>query len=173
MEASWVLLGISLTAALGFFGLILLRQRTNLRVRAEDWEWANEFSVDKYRPMQRLLSEEDCLFLKSQPGYHPSILQALRKDRRRVFRVYLRSMRRDFNRLYLAAKEAAMYAHGSELNLLEMMVRQRAVFLWALAVVEMRLALYTLGIGTVDIRPVLGYLEAMQDATRILQPAGA
>ena len=170
MFAPLVLLAACLTVLLGFTGLIYMRQRTAQRDSAADWEWANGFSVDRYRPMQRLLSEDDCTFLKGQRGYHPSILQSLRHDRRRVFRMYLRSLNRDFNRLYWAAKEAVMFSHAGEAGLLTMIVRQRVLFLWALSLVEMRLVLHAAGIGTVDVRPVLGALEAMREATRILQP---
>jgi hypothetical protein len=150
-----------------------MRRRAASRVSPMDWEWAADFSIDKYRPMQRLLSEDDCVFLKSQPGYHPSMLQTLRKDRRRVCRAYLRSLYLDFDRLYWAAKEAVIFSHANELGLLRMIVRQRTVFLWALSMVEVRLALHALGVGTVDLRPVLGSLEAMRDAARILQPVPA
>ena len=171
MIASWVLLAVCLTVLAGFSGLILMRRRMGSRITATDWEWASEFVVDKYRPMQRLLGEEDYIFLKGQPGCDAAILHTHRKERRRVFRVYLHSLHRDFNRLYWAAKEAVMYSHANEFSLLQMILQQRAAFLWALSLVELRLVLHAAGMGTVDVRPVLGALEAMRDATRILQPA--
>lgn len=173
MYASWLLLAVCVTVLAGFAGLLLIRRRTGSQITADDWEWASEFSVDKYRPMQRLLGNEDYEFLRGQPGYAPSITQTLRKDRHRIFRAYLRSLKRDFNRLYSAAKEASLYSHADGADLLQMIVRQRAIFIGLLFVVEVRLAMHTLGIGTVDIRPVLGALEAMRDATRILQPTAA
>ena len=32
-------------------------------------DWINDLSVARYRPMERLLSEEDYRFLASQPGF--------------------------------------------------------------------------------------------------------
>jgi hypothetical protein len=170
---TWFFTAVSLTVVLGFVGLTIMRRRAGLRADAADWDWVGEFSVEKYRPMHRLLCEEDHAFLRTQPGYQSSLSRTLRRNRLRVFRSYLRSLRRDFTRLYWAAKASVLYSPTDESQALQAIVRQRAIFYLALCRLEMRLALYSLGIGTVDLQPVLGALEAMRDATRVLQPAAA
>ena len=164
---------VSLTVGLGFVGLVIMRRRAGSRASATDWDWARDFSVEKYRPMQRLLSEEDQRFLKAQSGYQPSLSRTLRKDRCRIFRSYLRSLRRDFNRLYWAAKESVLYSASDETQMVQAIVRQRAIFYLALCRVELSLALYTLGVATVDVYPVLEALAALRDATRVPQPVSA
>jgi hypothetical protein len=168
---SWVLIAVSLTVVLGY-GLLISRRRTNSQRAMPDWNWALDFSLEKYRPMQRLLCQEDYAFLKTQPGYEPSMARTLRKGRCRVFRSYLRSLHRDFDGLYYAAKVMVLNSESDQTDLVQVIFRQRMFFYWALFLVECRLALYTLGLGTVDVRPVLGALEAMRDATQILQPVG-
>jgi hypothetical protein len=99
--------------------------------------------------------------------------RTLRTDRQRVFRSYLRSLRRDFNELYRAAKISVLSSDVDQISLVQAIVRQRLVFYVALGSVELRLCMYGLGIGKVDVRPVLDGLEAMRNAVRILQPVGA
>ena len=53
----------------------------------------------KYRPMERLLQEEDFRFLSSQPGFSARLGRRFRSQRRRVFRAYLRSLSMDFGRV--------------------------------------------------------------------------
>ncbi len=97
---------IAITAALALvvatavgFGLLFKRMLFRDRVPDFDPDWLENFSVSKYRPMERLLSEEYFEFLVSQEGYEPKIGKRLRSERRRIFRGYLRSIRRDFQRL--------------------------------------------------------------------------
>ena len=55
--------------------------------RATDYdpEWLEDFSISRYRPMLRLLSEDDYEFLASQAGYKGKIASQLRAERRKVF----------------------------------------------------------------------------------------
>lgn len=172
MQASLLVLGTSVFVALAFLGLLWMRRQGGAQALQEDWTWAEDFSADKYRPMARLLSEDDIRFVESQPGYHPSLIRALRKDRRRVFRSYLRSLRRDFNRLYTIAKQAALYADPAD-ELAAAIVKQRVAFYQASFLVEVRLALYSAGIGTVDVRPMIEALEQMSFAIASQRTASA
>src|ERR1700687_4993862 len=61
-------------------------------------------SPDKYRPMTRLLQEEDFQFLSSQPGFSPRLGRHFRTERRRIFRGYLRSLSKDFSRVSMACQ---------------------------------------------------------------------
>src|SRR5689334_8935997 len=91
VPVSWLLITSVLAITFGFSCVIMLRRRQS-RAGVPDWNWIEDFSIDRYRPMQRLLCQEDYVFLESQRGYDPSISRTLRKDRRRVFRSYLHSM---------------------------------------------------------------------------------
>lgn len=125
-------------------------------------EWLSRFSVEKYRPMERLLAEEDFAFLARQPGFTPRLARRLRAEHRRVFRGYLRSLRRDFNRLYTATKLLLLDSAHDRPDLALTLLKQRLTFELALAAVHGRLALQTLGLGTVDVRGLVGALENMR-----------
>src|SRR5690242_7577077 len=103
---SYTLIGAVLLAVLVAAAFAVLFRRLIARDKDShaDLEWSSEFSIAKYRPMERLFLEEDYDFLAAQPGFHPRIYRKLQAERRRVFRHYLRCLRRDFNRLSTAAK---------------------------------------------------------------------
>jgi hypothetical protein len=47
-------------------------------------------------------------------------------------------------------------------------LKQRLMFSWALWGVEVRLALQTVGLGTVDVRGLVGAMESMREQLRYL-----
>ncbi len=161
MNAAFWGTGLSgLIVAISF--LLLLRR---LAMRAPDAQpdlnWCRDFTVAKYRPMERLFSEGDYEFLAAQPGFSVRITRRLQAERRRIFRRYLRVMSRDFERLLLAAKTMLVHSSQDCPDLAKALIRCRLVFLWALAQVQLRLALEACGIGTVNVRPLVEALEAL------------
>lgn len=173
MSPALLLTATFFAIVLAFAGLFWMRVRARSEFGAREWQDALSFSTDKYRPMERLLSREDADFLRNQPGFRPSMLKTLQRDRRRVFRAYLRDIRRDFDILYLAARQAVLLSDLEHSSLLHAVVRQRFVFYWALGMIELRLAAYSLGLGTVDVRPILDMAEAMREAALALRPIPA
>ena len=55
-------------------------------------DWIDDLSVERYRPMLRLLDERDIEFLRSQPGFTPRMAARLRAQRTQIFRGYLRNL---------------------------------------------------------------------------------
>lgn len=127
-----------------------------------DPEWIENFTVAKYRPMLRLLDEADYRFLASQPGMTPKAIRRLRAERRSIFRAYLRNLIRDFHKLHMTARMHLIYSAQDRPELASKLVRQRFDFLSAVCAVEVRLALHTIGIGQVDVRALIGSVEAMR-----------
>jgi len=103
---NYALLGAAVLVAAAAFGFIFLFRRLISADRdpRASLEWCGQFSIEKYRPMERLFSDEDYDFLAAQAGASAGITKRLRVARRRVFRQYLRCLSRDFDRLYTAAK---------------------------------------------------------------------
>ena len=161
--------GAVLAVLAGVAFLLLFRR---LRERTEsaqtDLGWSSEFSIHKYRPMERLFLEEDYDFLAAQPGFRPKIYGRLQTERRRVFRHYLRCLRKDFNRLSTAAKTLLLMAPQDRPELARNILKQRMLFSYALWTVEARLALQTVGLGTVDVRQLVGVMESMMEQLRYL-----
>ena len=127
-----------------------------------DPEWIENFSISKYRPMLRLLDEADYEFLASQPGMTKTAIRRLRVERRAIFRAYLRNLIRDFYKLHMAARMHLIYSAEDRPELASRLVRQRIQFLTAVCGVEARLALQTVGVGHVDVRALIGSVEAMR-----------
>ena len=48
-------------------------------------EWIDELSIERYRPMMRLLDSGDIEFLRAQPGFTPKMVTKLRAQRCQIF----------------------------------------------------------------------------------------
>ena len=161
LELTLWLAGVVL-CTLAAFVAVFFKMMTAGRVQAVDSEWLGGFSVARYRPMARLLSEDDLRFLASQRGFEPGLGRKLRADRRRIFRMYLRNLSRDFQRLHLAAKLMVLYSPQDRPELAGLLMRQRLVFARAMLAVNARLLLHATGIGVMDVRGLLEALEGMR-----------
>ena len=161
-----------LVAAVGvLFVYLLFRLASPERDPRPSLEWCNQFSVGRFRPMERLFSEEDYRFLAAQPGYSPRISKRLRAERRRIFRHYLRCLSRDFQRLHTAARFLLLHSPVDRPDLVTALFRQRLVFQYAMLAMHWRLTLQVLGLGSVDVRGLVAALEGMGDQFRQLAAA--
>src|SRR5947199_6755256 len=66
--------------------------------------WIEDLSPERYRPMLRLLDENDVRFLQTQPGYNSRTVSRLRAQRCAIFRGYLKALQTDFRRTCGALK---------------------------------------------------------------------
>ena len=177
----WTVLGWTIPAgsvALLLAALAYMRLRSYRSAR--DGEWGGEsgedaeFSLARYEPMARLLSEEDFVFLAAQPGYRPEIGARLRRERRRIFRLYLRDLSADFHRLHAQARRMVANSGAEHSELVGILMRQQLTFWRGLLAVEVRLALSGLGLGQVDVRGLVEAIETMRlDLARFSSPAQA
>ena len=158
-----IILTLVLAPCAGAAILLLVRRLTSRGAISEcDPDWLANFSMDSYRPMLRLLTEDDYKFFGAQPGISPKAVRQLRRERRRVFKTYLNNLVKDFHRLHLAARMTLIYSPVDRSDLAQTLLRQRTIFMWAVTLVEVRLVLHALGLGPVDATQVLGALENMR-----------
>jgi len=122
----------------------------------------------KYRPMERLLREDDFRFLCAQPGFSARIGRRFRTERRRIFRAYLRSLSTDFSRVSSACQMLVIHAAEDRGDLAQGIIRQRALFTLGMFAVQGRLLLHAAGVGTVDVRGLVESLETMQGQIQML-----
>lgn len=115
----------------------------------------------RYEPMGRLMSDEDLRFLKAQPGYTAEIGREFSRERRRIFRMYLRELGRDFHRLHGHARAAVASLSAEDAPLVGVLLRQQVRFWYEMATVEMRLSLSWAGLA-IDARGLIEALGAMQ-----------
>ncbi|MDP9115302.1 MAG: hypothetical protein M3O20_16685 [Acidobacteriota bacterium] len=112
--------------------------------------------------MARLLTDSDLLFLKAQPGYVAEIGARWKRERRRIFRLYLSELKGDFRRLHAQAREMVAHSGAESAGLVEVLMKQQIIFLRATMTLEFRLALQAMGIGKVDVSSFMRIVEAMR-----------
>lgn len=134
--------------------------------------WIEELSVERYRPMLRLLEPDELQKVGSEPGLTPEAISELRAERCRIFRQYLRSLRADFKRVCAALKMVMAQASQDRPDLASILVRSQARFALGCALLELRLALFVFGIGVVDVSPVLAVFEGLRTQLRAVAPSG-
>jgi hypothetical protein len=134
-------------------------------------EWIDELSVERYRPMLRLLDGQDLEFLRSQPGFTPSMAEKLRAQRCQVFRGYLRCLCADFSRICAAIKLLMLQSRRDRPDLAAVLVRNQMLFASAMVLVQVRLLLFQAGLGTVDANCLIRTFDLMRVELRTLVPA--
>jgi hypothetical protein len=133
-----------------------------------------EFSPARYGPMARLMSDEDLLFLKAQPGFRPEIGKKFSRDRRRIFRAYLKELTRDFHRLHAHARVIVASLPAEHSTLVGVLLRQQVRFWYEMAFVEIRLSLSWTGVKNIDVRSLVNVLGAMHaEVSRLSAPSAA
>src|SRR5882672_9338967 len=125
-------------------------------------------SIEKYRPMERLLQEDDFRFLAAQPGFSPQLGRRFRTERRKVFGGYLRNLRKDFGRLSMALRVLIVHSVEDRGDLAASLMRLRLTFALGMLAVEGRLLLHAAGVGVVNVRGLVESLETMQAQIQIL-----
>jgi hypothetical protein len=132
--------------------------------------WIDELSSERYRPMLRLLEERDLDFLSSQPGFAPHTAMRDRKQRCQIFRVYLRGLNNDFDRVCLAIKLLMMQARDDRPDLATLLLRHRVEFATRMATIYFRLFLYRWGFCGVDVTGLVKTFDAVRVQLQTLAP---
>ena len=125
-------------------------------------------SLEKYRPMERLLQEDDFRFLAAQPGFSPQLGRRFRTERRRIFRSYLRNLRRDFSRLSSAFRILIVHSVEDRGDLAKSLMRMRVMFAFGMLAVEGRLLMHAAGMGAVNVSGLVASLDTMQAQMRLM-----
>ncbi|MBK7928405.1 MAG: hypothetical protein IPJ98_13195 [Bryobacterales bacterium] len=141
------------TALLGTLFLIHHHLRATRLRDAIDWKRVQGFRGDSYRPLVRLLSADDYVFLQRLPGYQPVIASQLRRERRRIQRRFLKRLEADFTQLHLVARTLVRDQEHDRPELVLALVRTGAEFRWNLFRIRLGLALEPLGLPALALRP--------------------
>jgi hypothetical protein len=159
--------------AIAFLLVLLLRQlATPGAVLPATAAWIDDLSVERYRPMLRLLNGEDLVFMRSEPGYTPKIAAQLRRQRCQVFRGYLRSLTSDFNRVCMAIKVLMIQSQHDRPDLAAVLLRNQIMFAVGVLIVRFRLSLYQWGVAGVEVASLVKIFDIMRLELRSLVPAG-
>ena len=134
-------------------------------------EWIDELSVERYRPMARLLDGEDLDFLRSHPGFTPRMATRVRVQRCQIFRGYLRCLNADFGRVCAAIKVLILQSRHDRPDLAAALVRYQFTFVCSLWIVQFRLLLFRWGFCAVDVSSLVKTFDVMCLELRNLVPA--
>jgi hypothetical protein len=125
-------------------------------------DWTPELSVDRYRPMLRLLADDDVHFLRSQPGVTPALVKRLRRQRYQVFQGYLASLQRDFQQACEALSHLAITSQTDRRDLLGALFASRVKFAIGVFRVRCRLVLYRWDVGEEPVARLVNLFEGLQ-----------
>ena len=106
-----------------------------------------------YRPMERLLADEDFQYVSTRPDVGPGVLKQMRADRRRIFRLYLRSISADFSDLTGRLRAIMVDSPHSREDLAATILKSRVFFVATLVLIEGRLFLHACGLYPIRISP--------------------
>jgi hypothetical protein len=154
-----VAMAVFFLAALALVFMVLQKIQTDSTVPAEIL--SQDCLAARYRPMFRLLDESDCGFIASGfPGN--ANLRRFRAERRSLFRVYLRNLGADHSRIVGAIRDLLVQSQLDRPDLAKALYRCQLMFALAMIMVEFKLQLHALGIGTVDVRSLVAAVEGLQ-----------
>jgi len=153
--------------------LALRKVASPKRARPVTPEWIDELSLERYRPMLRLLDAADLEALREQPACGPRQVAEFRRERMRLFRGYLKQLVADFASVSMALKLIMLQSDIDRADLPVLLLRNQIRFAAGLVLVHARLALYQLGIGAVEIRSLVGVFDAMRFQLREMVPESA
>lgn len=134
-------------------------------------EWIDELSIERYRPMARLLDGGDMEFLRSQPGFTPRMLHRLRSQRCQIFRGYLRCLQGDFGRVSSAIKLVMLQSQHDRPDLAAALIRHQLTFATGMMMAYCRLTLFQWGLGQVNVGSLVKSFDHMRLELRTLIPA--
>jgi hypothetical protein len=121
------------------------------------WQELSDPSV--YRPMARLFTQQDVLFVTSHRASRGA-LRRLRRARCEVMALYLRQMRRDFQRVWSLCRLLAPVSPDSELSVV--LIRQYAVFHVLFLVLHLRCLLGWYGYAEFEITTLVSALNHLR-----------
>jgi len=133
--------------------------------------WIGDLSIDRYRPMMRLLDSSDIEFLRSQAGYTRKMESKLRAQRFRIFCGYLRCLDKDFSQVCMALKLVLVQSQHDRPDLSAVLLHHQIMFTSGMLAVYFRLFLYRWGICTVDVTALVQIFDVMRLELRNLVPA--
>lgn len=139
----------------GMFALVFFSRLRRLQAIAQSN--ASIVVANRYRPMVRLLADEDALFVSS----NKAMVRKLRTERRRIFRSYLDCLTKDYGRLLNGVRLSMVRSGVDRPDLAQALAKNQISFTIALCRIEFRLLLHQVGIGKVDVTGLVDAMDAL------------
>jgi hypothetical protein len=152
---------------------LLCRLGSDDQVLPVTTDWLSELSIDRYRPMLRLLEEDDFQYLRSRKGFTPEMASRLRRERVQAFRGYLQMLEADFDRVAAALRLILAHSTTDRPELASLLFERRLMFAFALIGIHCRIGLFRLGLSSVDVSILIQLFDGMRRELRTLVPASS
>ena len=130
-----------------------------------DLAWWNSFSPERYKPVARLLSEQDFDYISGLAGCDRRMAADFRSRRVKLMRQYLREMSADFDRLQ-AIGQLMVEAGTAGRELRELLFQQRLRFTLSMLSAQLQIAGFSAGITRVDTAGLVGALNGLEAGVR-------
>lgn len=157
--------GLFSVIAVGAFALQFFMRLRAMEGAATVTSAASANVSGRYRPMLRLLSEDDFGFVAG----NARLLRELRAERRKLFRSYLTCLTREYGRLLAGIRLVMVQSRVDRPDLAKALAKNRLLFTFAICRIEYRLAMQSLGLGKVDISSVVEAFDRLRESAVALQ----
>jgi len=171
METKYVSLGVILVI-LGAILTFTMRRLSTPDFGPQSVNRLRGFSLDRYRPMQRLLDTRDIEYLQVHPGFDRELEKLLRKQRTQVLRMYLRSLRKDFQVLHAVIRFRLAHSLIDSPDVALAVLKQSVTFWAVMTSVQLRLFLFEWNLARTPV-PVGSLIDMAARMQRQLALAGA
>ncbi len=164
---------VVLSLGLAGLALVFARECASGKSLPLTADWIDDCAFERYRPMMRLLDEEEIRLLRSRYGYTPKMARDLRIQRCEIFREYLSQLDADFKRISSAVKLLMAQSRCDRPDLAALLIRSQAAFLSGKVMVRIHLLQYRWSLGSVDVARLMMPFENLRVGLRSLVPAQA
>ena len=128
--------------------------------------------VTCYNPMQRLLDPAEFRFLREHRVSNKKVNQ-LRSQRRKLYRLYLHSLRLEFERIHQTLKMCLVSSRVDRPEVAALLMKQKVAFYQNILRAELRLTLHALGFEEMPQIDFLAPLEIIRAQLQSLTSATA
>ena len=149
---------VAVAAALGAVVPMILR-RSQASAELPDLVHCLQFDLQRYRPMERLATRDDLVFLSSVPGFDLRRVGALRAERKRIFSRYLQNLETDFSQMHLLARMLLVASQEDRPELASELMRQQWAFRKAALRIRLRLWMPGFRVAERELSKAFGLLE--------------
>lgn len=160
---SYTTILVMLAVAIASIATVAFTARLMQYRHASRPEDSDTFQLARYAPMARLLDPAEATFLAAQPGVDAQAVARFQKDRRQIFRMYLKEVSADFRQLHAEARQIIAASPEPNSALVESLVSIQFRFWAALALVEIELALADFGFGNANPGRLLNVVESLSN----------
>jgi hypothetical protein len=130
--------------------------------------WLDDFSLDKYRPLDRLFDSADLQFAAAHPGYTASLGRKLASARRAAARLFLAELTIDVDRMVAIGREMLAASHHDRPDLAATLFRQWLAFHLRVFSLRVQLRLAPFGFAPRRSAGLLDALTRMRNLVELL-----